>query len=119
MRYVFVAVVMAFVLCGCSANYSEGTRVGTIQKLSRKGFFCKSWEGTMLVGGVREKMDDKGNTSLSLNVWDFTVEEHNTLEKIQAAMNSGKRMELVYEEKFFTFCRSDSDYFVIDVKEVP
>ena len=28
-------------------SYSEGTRTGFVQKLSRKGLICKTWEGEM------------------------------------------------------------------------
>lgn len=28
-------------------SYSEGTRTGYVQKLSRKGWMCKSWEGEL------------------------------------------------------------------------
>lgn len=30
-----------------SYSYSEGTRTGFVQKLSKKGWICKTWEGEM------------------------------------------------------------------------
>jgi len=31
-------------------SYSEGERAGFMQKLSKKGWICKSWEGELFAG---------------------------------------------------------------------
>ncbi|MGZ9076524.1 MAG: hypothetical protein ACXW13_12200, partial [Burkholderiaceae bacterium] len=40
-------------------NYSTGERAGWVQKLSRKGWLCKTWEGEMAMvsmpGAIPEK----------------------------------------------------------------
>lgn len=40
-------------------NYSEGERAGYVQKLSKKGWLCKTWEGELALvtmpGAIPEK----------------------------------------------------------------
>ena len=70
-----------------SWNYSKGERAGWVQKLSKKGYLCKTWEGEMamvsLPGSVPEKFI-------------FTVWDDRTAEEINRLM--GKRVALNYEE---------------------
>jgi hypothetical protein len=64
MRIVGVLVGIAIVVFGyfwvvLNWNYSTGERAGWIQKFSKKGWFCKTWEGEMAMvsmpGAVPEK----------------------------------------------------------------
>ena len=71
-----------------SWNFSTGERAGWVQKLSKKGWVCKTWEGELAMvtmpGAAQEKF--------FFTVWDETVAQ-----QINAAM--GKRVSLHYEEK--------------------
>jgi lysophospholipid acyltransferase (LPLAT)-like uncharacterized protein len=88
-------------------SYSEGERAGYVQKLSKKGFICKTWEGEMAMvtmpGTVAEKFQ-------------FTVPTNAVADKINA--NVGKRMALHYEQHKWipTSCFGDTEYFVSDVR---
>jgi hypothetical protein len=88
-------------------SYSEGERAGFVQKLSKKGFICKTWEGEMAMvtmpGTVAEKFL-------------FTVPTNAVADKINA--NVGKRMALHYEQHKWipTSCFGDTEYFVSDVR---
>src|SRR5205814_1526280 len=88
-------------------SYSDGERAGYVQKLSRKGWLCKTWEGEMAMvtmpGTVAEKFA-------------FTVREPAVAAKLNA--NVGKRMALHYEQHKWipTSCFGDSEYFVTDVR---
>ena len=67
--------------------YSDGERAGYVQKLSRKGWLCKTWEGEMAMvtmpGTVAEKFA-------------FTVPDNAVAAKLNASV--GKRMALHYEQ---------------------
>lgn len=118
-----LALSTALLLTGCF-DYSDGDRTGTITKFSRKGIFCKTWEGEMNLGGMRKQtnLDSKGNyagTSMVANVWQFTVEDKdaNIIPKIQESMQSGNVVTLHYRQELASICRSDSDnYFVNSIK---
>ncbi len=86
-----------------SWSYSYGERAGWVQKLSKKGFVCKTWEGEMamvsLPGSVPEKFL-------------FTIRDDKTAAQVNTLM--GKRVALTYEQHIGlpTSCFGDTDYFV-------
>jgi prepilin-type N-terminal cleavage/methylation domain-containing protein len=86
---------------GCSQ--SEGSRVGIISKISKKGVAMKSWEGDLLLG-----------TGNSTTVWSFSVDDEAVVKQIQEAMRSGKRVELTYEQSIFKIA-TDTTYNVTKV----
>ena len=92
-----------------SWSYSTGERVGWVQKLSKKGWICKTWEGELTMismpGAVPEKFQ-------------FTVRDAAVADQINRVM--GKRVALHYEEKVGlpTSCFGDTRYFVTRVTEV-
>ena len=90
-------------------SYSEGERAGYVQKLSKKGFICKTWEGEMAMvtmpGTVAEKFL-------------FTVPTDAIAARLNASV--GKRMALHYQQHKWipTSCFGDTEYFVTDVRVV-
>jgi len=88
-------------------SYSDGERAGYVQKFSRKGWICKTWEGEMamvtLPGTIAEKFA-------------FTVRDDAVAAKINA--NIGKRMTVHYEQRKWipSSCFGDSEYFVTEVQ---
>ena len=88
-------------------SYAEGERAGYVQKLSRRGFICKTWEGEMAMvtmpGTVAEKFL-------------FTVPNDAVAARVNAAV--GKRMALHYEQHKWvpSSCFGDTGYFVTDVR---
>jgi hypothetical protein len=89
-------------------SYSDGERAGYVQKFSKKGWICKTWEGEMAMvtmpGTVAEKFF-------------FTVRDDAVAEKINATV--GRRVVLTYEEhKWIPFsCFGDTGHFVSGVRE--
>ena len=69
-------------------DYSTGERAGWVQKFSRKGWLCKTWEGELsmitMPGAAQEKFF-------------FTVWDDEVANQINAAM--GKRVSMHYDEK--------------------
>lgn len=88
-------------------SYAQGERAGYVQKLSRKGWLCKTWEGEMAMvtmpGTVAEKFT-------------FTVPSDAVAAKLNA--NVGKRMALHYEQHRWipSSCFGDTEYFVTDLR---
>ena len=92
-------------------SYSDGERAGFLQKLSRKGWICKTWEGEMamvtLPGTVAEKFL-------------FTVRDNDLAKQLNATI--GKRVTVHYEQRKWipTSCFGDTEYFVTSVqRETP
>jgi hypothetical protein len=89
--------------------YSEGERAGFVQKLSKKGYVCKTWEGELsmvaLPGAVAEKF--------LFTVWDDKVAE-------DINDNVGRKVALYYEEKVGlpTSCFGDTRHYVTKVKSL-
>jgi hypothetical protein len=88
-------------------SYSEGERAGFMQKLSHKGWLCKTWEGELslvaLPGAAPEKFY-------------FSVRDETVAQQINA--NVGQRVTLIYEQHkgLPTSCFGETDYFVTAVK---
>ncbi len=106
---VFAALFAAYTWLALTWNYSEGERAGFMQKLSKKGWLCKTWEGELslvaLPGAAPEKFL-------------FTVRDDAVADKINKLV--GQRVSLVYAEHkgVPTSCFGDTAYFVADVKAV-
>ncbi|MGF1532376.1 MAG: hypothetical protein ACFCUI_01630 [Bernardetiaceae bacterium] len=103
------------------ANFSEGTRSGIVQKISKKGVVFKTHEGQMDIGGLRATADGK-----MTSVFDFSVEgnQRQLLDMLEEVSATGERVTIHYEEKFFKFpWRGDTKYLVVKVerlkKEIP
>ena len=117
MRIALIAVILA-TLTGCNIDYSDGFRVGTITKFSRRGYVCKTWEGEMNLGGFRNRRDGNGNTQVVANQWAFTVKDDDVAsrEALSTAMETGQRVKIAYAQIVLpTPCTTDSKYFVTKV----
>jgi len=82
------ALAAAYFWAALSWNYSAGERAGWVQKLSKKGWVCKTWEGELSMVAMPGSMPEK----FLFSVWD---------DDVAAAINRsmGKRVSLHYEEK--------------------
>ena len=99
----------AYVYATLSWSYSDGERVGYVQKFSRKGYVCKTWEGELAMVAVPGSTPEK---------FYFTVRD----DAIAAAINGslGKRVALEYEQHLGvpSTCFGETEYFVAEVKVV-
>lgn len=116
MRFWFAVVLFASVLLlgfgcssGCGEGYSEGSRIGVITKLSKKGYYFKSYEGEMVLGGTRA-----AESGVVANVWAFHVPER-LAGKVEAAKNSGQPVNITYHEWAISPIAQDSDYDVVSI----
>src|SRR6516165_9954264 len=104
-----VVVVAGYVLAISYWSYSSGERAGWVQKFSKKGWLCKTWEGEMAMVSMPGPTSEK---------FLFTVWDDDVAAQINKAM--GKRVAVHYEQKVGipTDCFGETDYFVTSVKVV-
>jgi hypothetical protein len=91
-------------------TYSSGQRVGYVQKVSRKGFVCKTWEGTLYTDIA------KGFRSDSFN---FTIRSDSLARVIEKL--GGKKVAIHYDQHINvpSSCFGDTEYFVSTVDSIP
>lgn len=90
-----------------SWSYSSGERAGWVQKLSHKGWVCKTWEGELALVSTPGAPVEK---------FAFTVHDDAIAADINRLM--GHRVALHYEQKVGlpTECFGETRYFVTAVK---
>jgi len=91
-------------------SYSDGDRVGILQKVSHKGWLCKTNEGELalyIVNGVAPQL------------WNFTVRDDAVATQLETHL--GERVRLHYTEHrgVPTSCFGDTQYFVDAVTTAP
>ena len=92
-----------------SYSYSDGERVGYVQKLSRKGWLCKTWEGELQMSNV------PGSAPI---LFQFSVRNDSLARAIESL--AGRQVALYYEQHVGvpTNCFGETEYFVERVREV-
>jgi len=90
-------------------SFSTGERVGYIQKLSKSGWVCKTWEGEMAMVTMPGAIPDK---------FLFSIRDDKVADRINGL--AGKRVALTYEQHkgVPTSCFGDTEYFIVDVRAV-
>lgn len=117
----FIAIVAIFVIIGpflgvVTPSYSEGKRVGVINKFSSKGFIFKSYEGEMNMGGFKTQTNEDGASNAVANVFEFSARDQQVVEQIDSAMTLGARVELHYSEKLWSPYDLSTSYIITSVK---
>jgi len=98
-----------YVWIALSFDYSEGERAGYVQKFSRKGWVCKTWEGELAMVNLPGAMPE---------IFSFTVRDDAVAQRLNESM--GRRVRLHYEQHMGipTTCFGETSYFVTDVEPV-
>ncbi|HEY7365990.1 MAG TPA: hypothetical protein VIE37_17975 [Methylomirabilota bacterium] len=101
-----LALVALYVWVVLSWAYSDGERAGILQKLSRKGWLCKTYEGELAISII---------PGVIPTIWHFSVRDERALAELNAAL--GKRVVLHYTEHVgVPSCFGDTNYFVNRVR---
>ncbi len=92
-----------------SWSYSSGERAGYVQKLSQKGFLCKTYEGELILVSMPGTQAEK---------FYFTVKDPKIAQKINETV--GKRVRLTYEQHVGvpSSCFGETSYYVNNVTVV-
>jgi hypothetical protein len=90
-------------------SYSDGERAGFVQKFSRKGWLCKTWEGELALVAMPGSTPEK---------FYFTVRDATLAAKLNGQM--GQRVTVTYNQHkgLPGNCFGDTEYFVQDSRTV-
>lgn len=95
LTFITAALALSVVVLPAQAEcYSEGIRVGTVQKFSLKGTFSKSWEGELVMAGT--KISGNGTSVRGGDVWKFSVLDAEVAKVIDEATMGGESVALKY-----------------------
>ena len=104
-----IAAIVLYTLVTLSVSYSDGDRAGILQKFSRKGWICKTYEGELAMSYT---------PGMAPVLWYFSVRDDAVAAKIKDAQ--GKRVVVHYNEHrgVPTDCFGETQYYVDDVRVI-
>lgn len=104
-----LVVVALWITTTLAYTYSSGSRAGYNQKLSRKGWICKTWEGELAVASV---------PGTAPEIWHYSVRSDSVAQAIDAL--AGQAVKLHYREHATvpTSCFGETNYQVTGVEKV-
>ena len=101
-----LVVIALWIWIALGYTYAMGERAGYIQKISKKGWLCKTWEGELAMANLPGTMPQ---------IFTFTVRNDSVAHVIE--QNAGKQVSLTYEQHrgVPTTCFGETEYFVTGV----
>jgi hypothetical protein len=89
-------------------SYSSGERAGLLQKFSRKGWICKTWEGELMLTAMPGAIPEK---------FEFTVRDDKLAAEL--SVNAGKKIILSYSQHkgLPSSCFGDTEYFAQQMQQ--
>jgi hypothetical protein len=105
-----LALLAAYTWVTLHMSYSDGERAGFLQKFSRKGWICKTWEGEILLSSMPGAIPER---------FAFSVRDDLVAHQLMDAM--GKRVQLTYSQHkgVPSECFGETEYFVEKVAVQP
>jgi hypothetical protein len=102
------AVVALWAWISLGYTYANGERAGYIQKISKKGWICKTWEGELAMANLPGTMPQ---------IFSFTVRNDSVAHIIE--QNAGKQVSITYEQHrgIPSSCFGETEYFVTAVRK--
>lgn len=100
-------IIVLWIWIALGYSYALGERAGYIQKISKKGWLCKTWEGELAMANLPGTMPQ---------IFTFTVRNDSVAHVIE--QNAGKQVSLTYEQHrgVPTSCFGETEYFVTGVR---
>ena len=88
-------------------SYSKGERAGYVQKLSKKGWVCKTWEGELAMANLPGTMPE---------IFRFSVRNDSIARILDK--NVGKRVSVTYDQHrgVPTSCFAETEYYITNVR---
>ena len=110
-----VVLVVPFVIFGAwswitlSYSYSKGERAGYVQKISKKGWLCKTWEGELAMANLPGTMPE---------IFSFSVRSDSVAHILEK--DAGKKVSISYEQHrgVPTRCFAETQYYITNVRLV-
>ena len=107
-----LALFALWVVIALHISYSQGERVGYVQKFSKKGWVCKSWEGELAMTTV---------PGTAPQLFEFSVRDDSVAHAIEAIMRTREgRVSLTYQQHkgVPTSCFGETQYYVVEARPV-
>lgn len=88
-------------------SYSTGERAGQLQKISHKGWFCKTWEGEITM---------PTQPGIPPQIFTFSIRDEAVAQQLLKA--AGQRVSLSYDQHVGvpTTCFGETNYFITRVQ---
>jgi len=88
-------------------SYSRGERAGYVQKISQKGWVCKTWEGELAMSTF---------PGTAPQIFTFSVRDDGVAKKIEES--AGQRVALRYEQHKGVpgSCFGETEYYITSVR---
>ena len=86
--------------------YARGERAGYVQKISQKGWLCKTWEGELAMVNLPGAMPE---------IFRFSVRDQATAYRVEQLV--GQRVSLTYEQHkgVPSECFGETEYFIVRI----
>jgi len=115
LKWLFWIILLPVILLGLytwgslSWVYSDGERIGYVQKLAHKGWVCKTWEGELVLVTVPGTQAEK---------FYFTVRDAAVITKVNQL--AGERVRLLYKEHkgVPSSCFGETGHYVYDAQKI-
>ena len=94
-----------------NVTYSRGERAGVVQKFSRKGWLCKTWEGDIAMATIPGAVPER---------FSFTVRDDSVARLVNALYRQGARASISYEQHrgVPTSCFGETEYFAVGAEAI-
>jgi hypothetical protein len=104
-----VLVIGVWVMATLGFSYSKGERAGYLQKLSDKGWVCKTWEGELALQSM---------PGAAPEIFNFSVRDSAVAKQIQEL--EGQKVAVTYEQHkgVPSTCFGETEYFVTAITKV-
>ena len=104
-----VVIIALWIWVSLGYTYAMGERAGYVQKISKKGWICKTWEGELAMANLPGTMPQ---------IFSFTVRSDSIAHVLE--QNAGKQVSLTYEQHrgIPTSCFGETEYFVTRVSRI-
>lgn len=92
--------------------YSDGERAGLLQKFSRKGWLCKTYEGELAISQI---------PGVAPQIWRFSVRDRRVTGQLERAVGAWVRLHYTEHPGVPTSCFADTRYFVdrVEMAQAP
>ena len=104
-----VVIVSLWIWVALGYTYASGERAGYVQKISKKGWICKTWEGELAMANLPGTMPQ---------IFTFSVRNDSIANVLE--QNIGKQVSLTYQQHrgIPTSCFGETEYFITGVHKV-
>jgi hypothetical protein len=104
-----VVVFALWVWVALGYTYASGERAGYVQKISKKGWLCKTWEGELAMANLPGTMPQ---------IFSFTVRNDSIANVLEQTI--GKQVSVTYEQHrgLPTSCFGETEYFISRVNRI-